>query len=220
MERRAELLGQRGAARLAVVARHRQAPLRRNIAIIRPVAATAACPARPATPGDERPADRCGRGAKRALDRSQPAQALQQDLAHKPAGIPAHLPGPVRRRKRAHPRCENPVTPTPTLRRLRDGIPEPGDLIVGILGNRYSRASQVMMIGLLSAAMCPSGCAAASLAEPNARAVHSGGYARASAGCGFRSGAAVRKDAELVPLWVGKHDPALIALADVGVSSA
>ena len=34
----------------------------------------------------------------------------------------------------------------------------------------------------------------------------------------FRSGAAVRKDAELVPLWVGKYDPALIAgLADVGV---
>jgi hypothetical protein len=37
--------------------------------------------------------------------------------------------------------------------------------------------------------------------------------------CGLRSGAAVRKDAELVPLWVGKYDPALIALADVGVSS-
>ncbi len=37
--------------------------------------------------------------------------------------------------------------------------------------------------------------------------------------CGLRSGAAARKDAELVPLWVGKHDPALIALADVGVSS-
>src|SRR5215813_15497545 len=36
----------------------------------------------------------------------------------------------------------------------------------------------------------------------------------------LRSGAAVRKDAELVPLWVGKYDPALIAcLADVGVSS-
>src|SRR5215471_21284094 len=35
---------------------------------------------------------------------------------------------------------------------------------------------------------------------------------------GPRSGAAVRKDAELVPLWVGKYDPALIALADVGVS--
>src|SRR5215470_7013624 len=35
---------------------------------------------------------------------------------------------------------------------------------------------------------------------------------------GLRSGAAVRKDAELVPLWVGKYDPALIAcLADVGV---
>jgi hypothetical protein len=32
-----------------------------------------------------------------------------------------------------------------------------------------------------------------------------------------RSGAAARKDAELVPLWVGKYDPALIALADVGV---
>ena len=38
--------------------------------------------------------------------------------------------------------------------------------------------------------------------------------------CGLRSGAAARKDAELVPLWVGKTDPALIAgLADVGVSS-
>jgi hypothetical protein len=37
--------------------------------------------------------------------------------------------------------------------------------------------------------------------------------------CGLRSGAAVRKDAELVPLWVGKYDPPLIALADVGVSS-
>jgi hypothetical protein len=36
---------------------------------------------------------------------------------------------------------------------------------------------------------------------------------------GPRSGAAARKDAELVPLWVGKYDPALIALADVGVSS-
>jgi hypothetical protein len=36
--------------------------------------------------------------------------------------------------------------------------------------------------------------------------------------CGLRSGAAVRKDAELVPLWVGKYDPALIALADVGAS--
>ena len=36
--------------------------------------------------------------------------------------------------------------------------------------------------------------------------------------CGLRSGAAIREDAELVPLWVGKHDPALIAcLADVGV---
>jgi hypothetical protein len=36
--------------------------------------------------------------------------------------------------------------------------------------------------------------------------------------CGLRSGAAARKDAELVPLWVGKYDPALIAgLADVGV---
>jgi hypothetical protein len=33
------------------------------------------------------------------------------------------------------------------------------------------------------------------------------------------SGAAAGKDAELVPLWVGKYDPALIALADVGVSS-
>src|SRR6185437_4706813 len=29
--------------------------------------------------------------------------------------------------------------------------------------------------------------------------------------------AARRKDAELVPFWVGKYDPALIALADVGV---
>jgi len=38
--------------------------------------------------------------------------------------------------------------------------------------------------------------------------------------CGLRSGAAVRKNAELVPLWVGKYDPALIAcLAHVGVSS-
>jgi hypothetical protein len=37
--------------------------------------------------------------------------------------------------------------------------------------------------------------------------------------CGLRSGPAVRKDVELVPLWVGKYDPALIALADVGVSS-
>ena len=36
---------------------------------------------------------------------------------------------------------------------------------------------------------------------------------------GLRSGAAVREDAELIPLWVGKYDPALIALADVGVSS-
>jgi hypothetical protein len=36
---------------------------------------------------------------------------------------------------------------------------------------------------------------------------------------GQQSGAAVRKDAELVPLWVGKYDPAHIALADVGVSS-
>jgi hypothetical protein len=35
-----------------------------------------------------------------------------------------------------------------------------------------------------------------------------------------RSGAAVGKDAELVPLWVSKYDPALtIALADVDVSS-
>ena len=34
---------------------------------------------------------------------------------------------------------------------------------------------------------------------------------------GLRSGAAARKDAELVPLWVGKYDPALMALADVGV---
>jgi hypothetical protein len=37
--------------------------------------------------------------------------------------------------------------------------------------------------------------------------------------CGLRSGATVGQDAELVPLWVGKDDPALIALADVGVSS-
>jgi hypothetical protein len=42
---------------------------------------------------------------------------------------------------------------------------------------------------------------------------------RSGAVCGLRSGAAARKDAELVPLWVGKYDPALIALADVGVSS-
>src|SRR5215469_4239987 len=36
--------------------------------------------------------------------------------------------------------------------------------------------------------------------------------------CGLRSGMATRKHAELVPLWVGKYDPALIAcLADVGV---
>ena len=36
--------------------------------------------------------------------------------------------------------------------------------------------------------------------------------------CGLRSGAAGCKDAELVSLWVGKYDPALIArLADVGV---
>jgi hypothetical protein len=36
--------------------------------------------------------------------------------------------------------------------------------------------------------------------------------------CGLRSGAAAREDAELVPLWVGKYDPAhIIALADVGV---
>ena len=34
---------------------------------------------------------------------------------------------------------------------------------------------------------------------------------------GLRSGAAARQDAELVPLRVGKYDPALIALADVGV---
>jgi hypothetical protein len=43
---------------------------------------------------------------------------------------------------------------------------------------------------------------------------------RSGAVCGLRSGAAVRKDAELVPLWVGKYHPALIAdLAYVGVSS-
>jgi len=42
---------------------------------------------------------------------------------------------------------------------------------------------------------------------------------RSGAVCGLRSGAAARKDAELVPLWVGKYDPAHIALADVGVSS-
>lgn len=42
---------------------------------------------------------------------------------------------------------------------------------------------------------------------------------RSGAVCGLGSGAAVRKDAELVPLWVGKYDPTLIALADVGVSS-
>lgn len=36
--------------------------------------------------------------------------------------------------------------------------------------------------------------------------------------CVRRSGAAVRKDAELVPFWVGKYDPAVLAgLADVGV---
>jgi hypothetical protein len=36
--------------------------------------------------------------------------------------------------------------------------------------------------------------------------------------CGLRSGVAAREDAELVPLWVGQYDPALIAgLADVGV---
>ena len=40
---------------------------------------------------------------------------------------------------------------------------------------------------------------------------------RARAVCGLRSGAAVGKDAELVPIWVGKYDPAHIALADVGV---
>lgn len=34
---------------------------------------------------------------------------------------------------------------------------------------------------------------------------------------GLRSGAAAREDAELVPLRVGKYDPAHIALADVGV---
>ena len=37
--------------------------------------------------------------------------------------------------------------------------------------------------------------------------------------CGLRSGAAARKDAELVSLGVGKYDPAFIALADIGVSS-
>jgi hypothetical protein len=38
-------------------------------------------------------------------------------------------------------------------------------------------------------------------------------------GAGVRSGSAVPKDAELVSLWVGKYDPALIAsLADVGMS--
>jgi len=42
---------------------------------------------------------------------------------------------------------------------------------------------------------------------------------RSGAVCGLRSGAAARKDAELVPLWVGKYDPAHIALADIGVSS-
>jgi len=45
------------------------------------------------------------------------------------------------------------------------------------------------------------------------RKAHLAGQVR----CRLRSGAAVRKDAELVPLWVGKYDPALIALADVGV---
>jgi hypothetical protein len=42
---------------------------------------------------------------------------------------------------------------------------------------------------------------------------------RSGAACDLRSGAAARKDAELVALWVGKYDPAHIALADVGVSS-
>jgi hypothetical protein len=37
--------------------------------------------------------------------------------------------------------------------------------------------------------------------------------------CGRRSGAAVHKDAELVPLGVGKDHPAHLALADVGGSS-
>ncbi|CAM4378286.1 hypothetical protein NORO109296_26475 [Nocardiopsis rhodophaea] len=36
---------------------------------------------------------------------------------------------------------------------------------------------------------------------------------------GIRSGAAASKDAKLVPLWVGKYDPALISLADVDASS-
>ena len=35
----------------------------------------------------------------------------------------------------------------------------------------------------------------------------------------FRSGAAAREDAEFVPLRVGKYDPTLVALADVGVPS-
>ena len=35
----------------------------------------------------------------------------------------------------------------------------------------------------------------------------------------FRSGAAAREDAEFVPLRVGKYDPTLVALADVGVLS-
>jgi hypothetical protein len=44
------------------------------------------------------------------------------------------------------------------------------------------------------------------------------GGSRSGAMCGLPSGAAARKDAELIPLWVGKYDPALIAcLADVGV---
>jgi hypothetical protein len=37
--------------------------------------------------------------------------------------------------------------------------------------------------------------------------------------CGRRSGAAARKDAELVPRWGDQYDSALIALADVGASS-
>jgi hypothetical protein len=38
-------------------------------------------------------------------------------------------------------------------------------------------------------------------------------------GLAFLSGTAVGKDAELVSLWVGKYDPADIALADADVSS-
>jgi hypothetical protein len=46
------------------------------------------------------------------------------------------------------------------------------------------------------------------------------GFSAASPPRRASSGVAVRKDAELVPLWVSQHDPALIArLTDVGVLS-